>query len=95
MGFAVSDRQEGRERERRKMKSPTLTQHWAEKVSLGVDLQVILEVGLPEKDAVAVLVWTAKLFCVLVSLEVLREPVLTVEGLVTILQGKVVSFMFE
>lgn len=63
-------------------------------MALGVDLQVILEVRLSEEDAIAVLVRTAELLRVFVRLKMLREPVLAVEGLVTILNEKIFINIF-
>lgn len=58
---------------------------------LGVNLQVVSEVCLPEEDSVAVLVGTAELLQVLVSVTVAIQPLLTSKTFATTLKEKKIN----
>lgn len=64
----------------------TLTKHRADKlVILSVYLQMVFEMRLPQEYTVAVLVWAAKLLCVLVRVSVSAQFLLCSKRLVTAL----------
>ena len=68
--------------------SVIFTEHWAKKVALSVDFEMVLQVRLSEKDAVAVFVRAAKLLGMLVRVKMLGETVLTGEGLIAVLRER-------
>lgn len=65
----------------------------AHEVTLRMNFQVVLQVGLAEEDPVTVLVRAAELLGVFVGLRMLRQPVLRGECLLTSLYGALERFL--